>query len=150
SSRFSVVRDSLKAELQRIPKNSSSTVANAPYSGQSKSLASHLYHACRGRVSQSMVEDKLGAVEQRPEDVGQGAPAVAGGCGALNIGAHANRLFLTRQPAKRRQIQRLDALGGRPVREFRGRRERHAPLDARGIGDELAVHESQGLQDRGL
>src|SRR5262245_25841131 len=84
--------------------NSSSTVANSPLYGQSKSRSvSHLYHARRAPVSQSMVKDKLGAVKQRPEDVCQGTPAIASGAAAIHISAHTHRFLLTRRTAERCQ-----------------------------------------------
>lgn len=98
----------------------------------------------RSQQSRLMVEPELRTVEQGPEDIGKGCPRIGPG---VDVTRHALRFLRTREAAEGAQVERFDLLGIRQRGIVHQGRELRVAGDAGGVGDELAVHHGQGLQD---
>src|SRR5437868_5781582 len=104
----------------------------------------------RGR---SMIEHELGAIEESPEHVGERFLRIAPGAAAFHITNQPLALFGARLAAQSLEIQGLDAAWRRHERRLDNSQKRFAVLQilqASLLLDELAVHERQGLENRGV
>src|SRR5262249_50292038 len=104
-----------------------------------------------------MIQTELRAVEQGPKDVGDRVSVSLAAFACLRIAnglVHESRRsfkFLgAGPPGKRGKVKRLDAIRRVQERRVQESGERLAALQRGGVGDDLAVHQRQGLQYRGL
>lgn len=88
----------------------------------------------------SVVEQELAAVEQDPEDVGQGGFFVAGCAPLLHVAEEPAEFLFTGKAGKGGEKQCLDALAVVKEGELGGRGHRRALFQISGSGDERAIH----------
>src|SRR5262249_37570357 len=97
-----------------------------------------------------MVEDELGAVEERPEDVGKGLVLVPGGAAGLDVAEEPRGLVRPRLARQGGEVEGFDAAGAVQERGVEDRRQDFAARRVRQVADQAAVHEGQRLGDRRL
>ena len=97
-----------------------------------------------------MVEQEFGRVQQHPKDVAQGFIFVAGWAAAVEVAGEFFAFFGRRFAGERGEEDRFEFPTRVQKRRVGDGREDLAFVEAGLVGDQLAVHHHQGLQDRRL